>query len=56
MCVSQSNVLYFFSKDDKDRIGRTKFGNLFHNTHPLDEKGILNKSDMTGGKKALLDP
>ena len=55
MCIGQGSPQFFF-KDDNDGISRKNVGNSFHSTHPLNEKHVLNKSDLAHGTMALADP
>ena len=50
------NVLNSFLKDDNDGILCKHFDKLFQSIHPLNEKDVLNKSDLAGGTMALVDP
>ena len=55
MCIKKE-CLQSFLKDDNDGILRKTVGKLFLSMHPLNEKNVLNTSDLTVGTMALADP
>ena len=54
--MSKRNVLKSFLKDTNDGNSQRNLDKLFHGRHPLNEKDVLNNSDLAGGTMALVDP